>query len=48
MLLPSISKPKPVLTPKVDELDRETRSPVGEGQTEVEERDCMVRQTFHH
>jgi hypothetical protein len=38
----SISKHKPASTPKVDELEEETRS--DKGQTEVEERDCTVRQ----
>ena len=47
MLQPSISKHKPALTPKADKLEEETRSTAGEGQTEVEERDCTARQFFY-
>ena len=47
MLQPPISKHKPAPTPKADKLEEETRSPAGEGQTEVEERDCTVRQIFY-
>ena len=47
MLQPPISKHKPAPTPKADKLEEETRSPAGEGQTEVEERDCTVRQFFY-
>ena len=47
MLQPSISKHKPAPIPKADKLEEETRSPAGEGQTEMEEQDCTVRQFFY-